>query len=72
MAVQVSDVALGQEGLRGVRELDRVGGRQYLDGAPLDAAVTAVVLDVGDRYFGQGRALSWANRPGWLSLTTSR
>jgi hypothetical protein len=50
--MQVGDVAFDEEGLPGVRESDRVRGGKDLDGAAFGAAVTAVVLDVGEGYFG--------------------
>ena len=52
VVMQVGDVAFDEEGLPGVRESDRVRGGKDLDGAAFGAAVTAVVLDVGEGYFG--------------------
>ena len=48
VVVQVGDVAFDEEGLRSVREGDRVRGGEDLDGAAFGAAVTAVALDVGE------------------------
>jgi hypothetical protein len=49
VVVQVGNVAFDEEVLRGVGKSDRVRGGQDLDGASFGAAVTAVVLGVGDR-----------------------
>jgi hypothetical protein len=64
VVLEVGDVAFDEEGLRCVREVDRVRGGQDLDGAPFDAAVTAVVFDVGDRDLGPGQGVELSEQAG--------